>query len=136
MHRQPPSLERFVSMDALRVKVTLRGRLLGPAVVFLCCAGSVCCFRSSPDSEFTFLLPAGRSECFFQTAVKNGSMEVEYQVNTSVVKHNHLKTGVFTATFTIPQSFYFTRFNMYSGLQSATCGRCLKVRDLLATGDH
>uniref|UniRef100_A0A3B5MDN0 GOLD domain-containing protein n=1 Tax=Xiphophorus couchianus TaxID=32473 RepID=A0A3B5MDN0_9TELE len=34
----------------------------------------------SQDSEFTFLLPAGRSECFYQTAIKNGTMEVEYQV--------------------------------------------------------
>ncbi|KAG9470789.1 transmembrane emp24 domain-containing protein 1 [Eleutherodactylus coqui] len=32
------------------------------------------------DSELTFLLPAGRQECFFQTALHNGSMEVEYQV--------------------------------------------------------
>ncbi|KAM8723664.1 transmembrane emp24 domain-containing protein 1a [Acanthopagrus schlegelii] len=30
--------------------------------------------------EFTFLLPAGRTECFFQTTVRNDSMEVEYQV--------------------------------------------------------
>uniref|UniRef100_A0A3Q3Q6C4 GOLD domain-containing protein n=1 Tax=Monopterus albus TaxID=43700 RepID=A0A3Q3Q6C4_MONAL len=41
---------------------------------------SVGCFAQSKDSEFTFLLPAGSSECFFQTAVKNGTMEVEYQV--------------------------------------------------------
>ncbi|XP_077326400.1 transmembrane emp24 domain-containing protein 1 [Lithobates pipiens] len=32
------------------------------------------------DSELTFLLPAGRQECFYQTALYNGSMEVEYQV--------------------------------------------------------
>uniref|UniRef100_A0A3Q0S8J3 Transmembrane p24 trafficking protein 1b n=1 Tax=Amphilophus citrinellus TaxID=61819 RepID=A0A3Q0S8J3_AMPCI len=38
------------------------------------------CFGQNQDSEFTFLLPAGRSECFFQTAIKNGTMEVEYQV--------------------------------------------------------
>ncbi|KPP72578.1 Transmembrane emp24 domain-containing protein 1-like [Scleropages formosus] len=36
--------------------------------------------QSQQDSEFTFLLPAGRRECFYQTAAKNGSMEVEYQV--------------------------------------------------------
>lgn len=30
--------------------------------------------------EFTFLLPAGSTECFFQTSTMNGSMEVEYQV--------------------------------------------------------
>uniref|UniRef100_A0A672I0U3 Transmembrane p24 trafficking protein 1b n=1 Tax=Salarias fasciatus TaxID=181472 RepID=A0A672I0U3_SALFA len=34
----------------------------------------------SQDSEFTVLVPAGRAECFFQAAVKNGTMEVEYQV--------------------------------------------------------
>lgn len=32
------------------------------------------------DVAFTFLLPAGRTECFFQTAIKGDSMEVEYQV--------------------------------------------------------
>lgn len=37
-------------------------------------------FSPNLDSEFTFLLPAGRTECFFQTATKNGSMEVEYQI--------------------------------------------------------
>lgn len=31
--------------------------------------------------EFTFLLPAGSTECFYQTAARNDSMEVEYQVN-------------------------------------------------------
>ena len=34
------------------------------------------------DMEFTFLLPAGSTECFYQTTVRNDSMEVEYQVNT------------------------------------------------------
>ncbi|XP_050962789.1 transmembrane emp24 domain-containing protein 1a [Labeo rohita] len=37
-------------------------------------------FGQNKDTEFTFLLPAGATECFFQTAIKNGSMEVEYQV--------------------------------------------------------
>ncbi|XP_020647349.3 transmembrane emp24 domain-containing protein 1 [Pogona vitticeps] len=32
------------------------------------------------DAEFTFLLPAGRRECFYQVAPGNSSMEVEYQV--------------------------------------------------------
>ncbi|CAJ0935749.1 unnamed protein product [Ranitomeya imitator] len=32
------------------------------------------------DSELTFLLPAGRQECFYQPALYNASMEVEYQV--------------------------------------------------------
>ncbi|XP_017281077.1 transmembrane emp24 domain-containing protein 1b [Kryptolebias marmoratus] len=67
-------------MGALRMKIKPGGRLLGLAVVILWCAASVRCFRPSQDSEFTFLLPAGRSECFYQTAIKNGTMEVEYQV--------------------------------------------------------
>lgn len=40
-------------------------------------------FGQNKDTEFTFLLPAGATECFFQTATKNSSMEVEYQVNTN-----------------------------------------------------
>lgn len=32
------------------------------------------------DMEFTFLLSAGSTECFYQTAVRSDSMEVEYQV--------------------------------------------------------
>lgn len=54
------------------------------------CFGSVSCFGPNLDSEFTFLLPAGRSECFFQTAIKNGTMEVEYQVTASVVRKQTL----------------------------------------------
>lgn len=37
-------------------------------------------FGQNKDTEFTFLLPPGATECFFQTATENGSMEVEYQV--------------------------------------------------------
>ncbi|XP_056310178.1 transmembrane emp24 domain-containing protein 1a [Danio aesculapii] len=37
-------------------------------------------FGQNKDTEFTFLLPAGATECFFQTATRNSSMEVEYQV--------------------------------------------------------
>ncbi|XP_071398788.1 transmembrane emp24 domain-containing protein 1a [Centroberyx affinis] len=37
-------------------------------------------FGQNQDTEFTFLLPAGRTECFYQTTVKNWSLEVEYQV--------------------------------------------------------
>uniref|UniRef100_A0A8C6TLW3 Transmembrane p24 trafficking protein 1a n=1 Tax=Neogobius melanostomus TaxID=47308 RepID=A0A8C6TLW3_9GOBI len=32
------------------------------------------------DMEFTFILPAGRTECFFQPALKGDTMEFEYQV--------------------------------------------------------
>lgn len=44
-------------------------------------------FSPNVDSEFTFVLPAGSRECFYQTTVTNGSMEVEYQV--LVVKHTN-----------------------------------------------
>uniref|UniRef100_A0A1A8N939 Transmembrane emp24 protein transport domain containing 1b n=1 Tax=Nothobranchius pienaari TaxID=704102 RepID=A0A1A8N939_9TELE len=67
-------------MDVLRMKLNTETRLLGLAVVFVLGVSSVCCFGQNQDSEFTFLLPAGRSECFYQTALKNGTMEVEYQV--------------------------------------------------------
>uniref|UniRef100_A0A8C2YZX5 Transmembrane p24 trafficking protein 1a n=1 Tax=Cyclopterus lumpus TaxID=8103 RepID=A0A8C2YZX5_CYCLU len=32
------------------------------------------------DVEFTFLLSAGSTECFYQTTARNDSLEVEYQV--------------------------------------------------------
>ncbi|XP_045082677.1 transmembrane emp24 domain-containing protein 1b [Coregonus clupeaformis] len=44
------------------------------------CLETIRAFGHSQDSEFTFLLPAGRTECFFQTTAKNVTMEVEYQV--------------------------------------------------------
>lgn len=68
-------------MDVLRgLMWTTGGPLVLTAVLLLCCPGSVSCFGHNLDSELTFQLPAGRSECFFQAALKNGSMEVEYQV--------------------------------------------------------
>ncbi|NWR61149.1 TMED1 protein, partial [Bucorvus abyssinicus] len=33
-----------------------------------------------PDAEVTFVLPAGRRECFYQGAPANASLEAEYQV--------------------------------------------------------
>ncbi|NXH18633.1 TMED1 protein, partial [Bucco capensis] len=33
-----------------------------------------------PDAEVTFVLPAGRKECFYQGAPANASLEAEYQV--------------------------------------------------------
>lgn len=71
-------------MDLLRGNEGSGWRLLVLAVVLCWCLGSVRSFGLSQDSEFTFQLPAGRSECFFQTAVKNGTMEVEYQVTERV----------------------------------------------------
>lgn len=34
------------------------------------------------DVSLTFLLPAGRTECFYQTTTKSDGMDIEYQVNT------------------------------------------------------
>lgn len=38
-------------------------------------------FGSNKDMQFTFLLSAGSTECFYQTTARSGSMEVGYQVN-------------------------------------------------------
>ncbi|KTF91621.1 hypothetical protein cypCar_00036694 [Cyprinus carpio] len=53
-----------------------RVSLLGCVALFL---GAVNAF-SPTDSEFTFLLPAASKECFYQSTVQNGSVEIEYQV--------------------------------------------------------
>ncbi|XP_028588527.1 transmembrane emp24 domain-containing protein 5 [Podarcis muralis] len=37
-------------------------------------------FATALDSDFTFTLPAGRKECFFQSMQKEASLEIEYQV--------------------------------------------------------
>ncbi|KAM9313881.1 transmembrane emp24 domain-containing protein 1b isoform 2-T2 [Pholidichthys leucotaenia] len=67
-------------MEVIRKKTRSKRQLLLLAAVCFWCLEPGSCFGQSQDSEFTFLLPAGRSECFFQAGIKNGSMEVEYQV--------------------------------------------------------
>uniref|UniRef100_A0A8D0DPA8 Transmembrane p24 trafficking protein 5 n=1 Tax=Salvator merianae TaxID=96440 RepID=A0A8D0DPA8_SALMN len=37
-------------------------------------------FSTAVDSDFTFTLPAGRKECFFQPMQRDASLEIEYQV--------------------------------------------------------
>lgn len=37
--------------------------------------------RPNQLMDFTFLLPAGGTECFFQPTLRNNRVEVEYQVN-------------------------------------------------------
>ncbi|KAG8555675.1 hypothetical protein GDO81_017776 [Engystomops pustulosus] len=40
-----------------------------------------CCgFSQSVDNDFTFTIPAGNRECFFQTMKKDATLEIEYQV--------------------------------------------------------
>uniref|UniRef100_A0A8C5QF36 Transmembrane p24 trafficking protein 5 n=1 Tax=Leptobrachium leishanense TaxID=445787 RepID=A0A8C5QF36_9ANUR len=37
-------------------------------------------FSQSVDNDFTFTLPAGRKECFYQPMKKEATLEIEYQV--------------------------------------------------------
>lgn len=41
---------------------------------------AVAAFSQAMDSDFTFTLPAGTKECFYQTMRKDASLEIEYQV--------------------------------------------------------
>lgn len=58
---------------------------MGPRAVLLvlaagCAALGAAEFSPSLDSDFTFTLPAGRRECFYQPMRKDASLELEYQV--------------------------------------------------------
>ncbi len=48
------------------------------------CVSVVSAFSQSLDSDFTFTLPAGRRECFFQTMKRDASLEIEYQVHPEI----------------------------------------------------
>lgn len=41
-------------------------------------------FTPSLDSDFTFTLPAGQKECFYQPMPLKASLEIEYQVSVDV----------------------------------------------------
>uniref|UniRef100_A0A8C1WF74 Transmembrane p24 trafficking protein 1b n=1 Tax=Cyprinus carpio TaxID=7962 RepID=A0A8C1WF74_CYPCA len=58
--------------DARRICASL----LGCVALFVGAANAF----SPIDSEFTFQLPAASKECFYQSAVHNSSIEIEYQV--------------------------------------------------------
>ncbi|KAM6962777.1 transmembrane emp24 domain-containing protein 5 [Aplochiton taeniatus] len=62
-------------MGILRLLLMIIGTLVVLPERFL-----VAAFSQSLDSDFTFTLPAGRKECFFQTMKKDASLEIEYQV--------------------------------------------------------
>ncbi|MCJ8748231.1 hypothetical protein PDJAM_G00162720 [Pangasius djambal] len=64
---------------ALTRRLPARWRLLWTVLLALW-ASLISAFNPSQDSELTFLLPAGSSECFYQSTQKNGTLEVEYQV--------------------------------------------------------
>lgn len=85
-----PVSENILAMELLQWNERSRRGLVVLAVVFGLFLDPVSCFGQNLDSELTFLLPGGRSDCFFQTAVKNGTMEIEYQVTVSIVsRHKH-----------------------------------------------
>ncbi|XP_004066369.1 transmembrane emp24 domain-containing protein 1 [Oryzias latipes] len=67
-------------MDVVPTTARNRWKRFCFAAVFMLSASAVDCFGRNQDNELTFLLPAGSSECFYQSAVQNGTMEVEYQV--------------------------------------------------------
>lgn len=56
-----------------------RRLLLSVSLVFVLLPGAPA-FTSPLDSDFTFTLPAGRKECFFQPMHSEASLEIEYQV--------------------------------------------------------
>lgn len=58
-------------MDVLRVFVAFLSL----------CVSVISSFSQSLDSDFTFTLPAGRKECFYQSMKKDASLEIEYQVH-------------------------------------------------------
>lgn len=62
----------------------LRWELVGLLVVGVCVlewSEVTGAFTQALDSDFTFTLPPGRKECFYQTMKKDASLEIEYQVN-------------------------------------------------------
>ncbi|KAM4604421.1 transmembrane emp24 domain-containing protein 1b [Polymixia lowei] len=67
-------------MDLRRIAGGSKRRSLVLAIILVSCLGFARSFGQNQDTEFTFLLPAGTTECFFQTAIKNGTIEVEFQV--------------------------------------------------------
>uniref|UniRef100_A0A3B1K104 GOLD domain-containing protein n=1 Tax=Astyanax mexicanus TaxID=7994 RepID=A0A3B1K104_ASTMX len=59
--------------------------LTAAAALLALSAAAAAAFSPGADSELTFVLPAGHTECFYQSAARNGTMEVEYQVRGSGV---------------------------------------------------
>lgn len=73
LHREQ---RRMMNMSAeLRLLVCL----------ILAAVGFTLGFGSNQGMQFTFLLPAGSTECFYQTTARNDSMEIQYQVKINIV---------------------------------------------------
>lgn len=62
-----------LSRAALHVLLVVLGVVLEKFAVWAA-------FSQSMDSDFTFTLPPGRKECFFQAMKTQASLEIEYQV--------------------------------------------------------
>ncbi|XP_024115822.1 transmembrane emp24 domain-containing protein 1b [Oryzias melastigma] len=67
-------------MDVVPETVWSRFGCVCFVVLFVWTTRAVDGFGRNQDNELTFQLPAGSSECFYQSTIKNGTMEVEYQV--------------------------------------------------------
>ncbi|XP_066478938.1 transmembrane emp24 domain-containing protein 5 isoform X2 [Tiliqua scincoides] len=69
---------------AVRGLSRLRGLGMGPELCWLLLLllppPGASGFAIAPDSDFTFTLPPGRKECFFQPMQSDASLEIEYQV--------------------------------------------------------
>ncbi|KAM8930584.1 transmembrane emp24 domain-containing protein 5 [Pelodytes ibericus] len=58
-----------------------RGRGFAVFLIYAYCTLQEClAFTQSVDNDFTFTLPAGQKECFFQPMKKDATLEIEYQV--------------------------------------------------------
>ncbi|XP_056271564.1 transmembrane emp24 domain-containing protein 5 [Pseudoliparis swirei] len=89
-------------------------------------------FSQSLDSDFTFTLPAGRKECFYQTMKRDASLELEYQVldgagldvdflitapsGQVVFSDYHKSDGVHTVVDTEDGDYMFCFDNTFSAL--------------------
>lgn len=60
-------------------------RLCALTCLLACGAALSLASGSSRTVSFTFLLPAGQSECFYQTAARSDSIEVDYQVHENTL---------------------------------------------------
>lgn len=62
-------------------KIWLPCPVLLLATVFSVLLPGAAGFTPSLDSDFTFTLPAGQKECFYQPMPLKASLEIEYQVS-------------------------------------------------------
>lgn len=113
-------------------------------------------FSQSSDSDFTFTLPAGRKECFYQTMKKDASLEIEYQVikthiiwiilcktvtsNCNLPKSDHVDCPFLLFTFsmcygsrlqmTLMQTTYKSHWQTAVLNQNIICARVMRLTHL------